>query len=94
MEKYPVERRMAVYDKARRKYGDKHQITKALEEMGELMTEIARTVNGQSNRVHLAEELADAYICLEQMQIIQNIENLVQMMMDAKMEQLEGRLRG
>ena len=93
MEKYPIQSRMEIYRRARQKYGDRHQEMKAMEEMAELMAEVARYQNHGGNLVHLAEEMADVYITLEQLQIILGIEDLTRWMIDAKIDQLRERLR-
>ena len=51
-------------------FGVEGQINKAVEEMGELITELSRRNLQRFDREHVAEEVADALIMLEQLRII------------------------
>lgn len=51
-------------------FGVENQIEKAMEEMGELITELARRHSPRADRDKIAEEVADALIMLEQLRII------------------------
>ena len=51
-------------------YGYKHQKAKTIEELSELEKELVRDINGQGNREHIAEEMADVYIMLAQLMLI------------------------
>lgn len=54
-------------------YGKTAQLTKVIEEMSELTKELAKEINGEGNIAHLAEEIADVYVMLEQLIIIVDI---------------------
>lgn len=56
-------------------YGKEHQTMIAIEEMSELTKEISKEYRGQENIDKITEEIADVYICLEQLQMIYGIEN-------------------
>lgn len=51
-------------------YGYKHQKAKTIEELSELEKELVRDINGQGDREHIAEEMADVYIMLAQLMLI------------------------
>lgn len=52
-------------------YGENHQLAKAVEELTELIHVIARRQqSGQWDKVSLYEELADAYVMLDQLKLI------------------------
>ena len=51
-------------------YGVEHQYWKAVEEMGELIVEIARRQDQRTTKEHLQEELADVMVMTEQLRMI------------------------
>ena len=55
-------------------YTPEQQTVKAIEELAELQTELARILNKQGNEEALKGELADAYIMILQMMIIYDID--------------------
>lgn len=87
------EERRKVYAKALIAYGDRLQMTVAVEELAECQKEICKILRGGENFPHLAEEIADATIMLEQMRIMFNINEQVCEYMDKKVRRLEERLR-
>jgi hypothetical protein len=62
--------RIDVYFKILSNLGEKHQKIKAIEELNELGTEIAKDLNGQGDVEKIIDELADAWIMLEQLRLI------------------------
>lgn len=56
-------------------YGTDTQKVKAIEELSELQKEIAKDLIGQGNIENVAEEIADAKVMIEQLQMIYEIEN-------------------
>lgn len=59
------------------RYGYNAQVTKAIEELGELTQVLAKWLNGHAGEFealedHIAEELADVWIMSEQLRIIFN----------------------
>lgn len=51
-------------------YGYEHQKKKAVEELGELSRALARDLQYEGDRDNIAEEMADVYIMLAQLQLI------------------------
>lgn len=64
------EREAAILEDAISYYGSDAQIVKAIEELGELTVELARHRNGLGSVEALREELADAFIMLNQLELI------------------------
>ena len=87
--KYTHEERKAVYDAALGKWGAKMQATVAIEEMSEVIKEITKMLRGELHREHMAEEIADATIMLEQMRQMLNINDSVCSWMDYKVAALK-----
>ena len=86
---YPYEERKRVYEKALHKFGTEMQSTVAIEEMSEVIKEITKMLRGQLDREHLAEEIADATIMLEQLRQMFNINDSVCSWMDYKIAALK-----
>lgn len=59
-----------IYREAVGRYGKKHQMEKAVEEMAELTVEIQKNLHGEANTGAMCEELMDVEITLEQLKII------------------------
>ena len=51
-------------------YGSEIQRVIAIEELSELQKELCKSLRGQTDRQHIAEEIADVQIMLEQMMIL------------------------
>ena len=94
MNKITYEQRAEVYTNALNHFGKANQLVVALEELSECQKEICKTMRGQTNLAHLAEEIADATIVLEQVRLIFGLNDLVCEKMDEKVERLDGRLKG
>ena len=89
----PYEERRKVYSKALAAWGDRAQMIVAIEELSECQKEICKILRGGENFPHLAEEIADATIMLEQMRLMFNINEDVCEFMDIKVKRLEDTLR-
>ena len=89
MNKIGYEERKQVYDAALGKWGAKLQATVAIEELSEVQKEICKMLRGELNREHLAEEIADATIMLEQLRQMLNINDSVCSWMDYKIAALK-----
>ena len=89
MNKITYEERKAVYDAALGKWGAKMQATVAIEEMSEVIKEITKMLRGELDREHMAEEIADATIMLEQLRQMLNINDSVCSWMDYKIAALK-----
>lgn len=89
MSKFTHAERKQVYEKALAKWGEKLQATVAIEEMSEVIKEITKMQRGELNREHMAEEIADARIMMEQMCQMLNINDSVESWMDYKVAALK-----
>lgn len=87
---YP--QRVQVYGQAIERYGQEMQCIVAIEELSECQKEICKVLRGKGNMDHLAEEVADATICLEQVRIMFGLNDMVCSRMDEKVERLLHRL--
>ena len=92
MNKITHEERAKVYADALATFGAEVQLVVALEEMSELQKEICKALRGDIHQAHLAEELADATIMLEQVRQIFSINEPVCQMMDSKITRLRQRI--
>lgn len=86
--------RVAVYEKAIARNGVLLQAIVALEELSEAQKEVCKLLREKGNLEHLAEEIADATIMLEQLRIMFNLDDAVGRYMDAKVQRLADRLNG
>lgn len=93
MNTFSYEERKQVYDAALGKWGQKMQATVAIEEMSEVIKEITKTMRGELNRAHLAEEIADATIMLEQLRNMFDINDSVESWVDYKIAALQRKVR-
>ena len=84
------EREAAILEGAISHFGSDAQIVKAIEELGELIVELARHRNGQVNMDAVREELADAFVMLNQMELIFGDVTEIEI---AKLERLEGMIK-
>lgn len=94
MNQIPYEERVKTYTNALLHFGDRKQMVKCVEELAECQQAICKVILGGENFDHLAEEIADATITLEQMRLLFNINDRVCEYMDAKVERLDKMLRG
>lgn len=94
MNQIPFDERKKVYLNALIAYGDRAQMIVALEELSELQKEICKILRGGEDISHLAEEIADATIMLEQLRLMFSINEDVCRFMDAKVMRLDERLKG
>ncbi|MBO7251790.1 MAG: hypothetical protein J6V25_04095 [Oscillospiraceae bacterium] len=90
----PYSERVKTYMNALIHFGDKVQMVVAIEELSECQKEICKILRGGENFPHLAEEIADATIMLEQLRMMFNINDLVCAYMDAKVRRLDEDLKG
>ena len=81
------EREAKILEGAIAKFGTQAQIAKAVEELNELAAELARHLNGQAKVENIREEMADAFIMLNQMEMIFGDVSDVEI---RKLERLEG----
>ena len=69
-------------------FGINHQQTKCIEEMSELIKEFCKEKDGKGDIEHIAEEIADVYITLDQMVIYNDIYEKVKQYREKKLERL------
>jgi len=74
-------------------YGVEHQKRKCLEELGELIAEIAREHEDRGGADRVREELADVIVMCEQMRIIYG-GSLTDEWIQRKLERLRNRIHG
>ena len=73
-------------------YGPELQQIIAIEEMSELQKEICKNKRGRDNIGQIAEEIADVLICIDQLKIMFDIEELVEEWKNAKVMRLNNRI--
>lgn len=73
-------------------FGANAQKLKAVEEMAELQKELCKDLNGQRSLAHIAEEMADVEIMLEQLKYIYSNTALVYAYRKQKIQRLQGRI--
>lgn len=74
-------------------FGVDHQIDKAIEEMGELITELARRHTMRHNRDAVALEIADVLITVSQLRIIYGA-SLVDENVEQQLQRLKDEING
>lgn len=89
MNKIGYVERCAVYSDALDVFGGDTQLIVAVEELSECQKEICKVLRGDGDLEHLAEEVADATIMLEQVRIMFDINDATCRHMDAKIERLK-----
>lgn len=92
MNEINYEKRVKVYQEALKQYGQWMQMIVALEELSEIQKEICKELRGEGDLNHLAEEIADATIMLEQLRMMHKINELVCRKMDEKVARLASNL--
>lgn len=85
--------RVKTYTNAFVTCGKTNQMIVAIEELSECQKELCKILRGGGDIDHLAEEIADVTICLEQMQLIFCLDDLVTQKMAEKVQRLDDRLR-
>lgn len=73
-------------------YGAEKQTLKTVEEIGELLKELSKNAWGEENHAHIAEEIADVRIMLDQMEMLHRVEYLCHGYEKAKLHRLAKRL--
>ena len=94
MNKITYQERCKTYTNAMLAFGERNQLIVAIEELSECQKEICKILRGGEDYRHLAEEVADATIMLEQIRLMFNINDCVCNFMDEKIKRLDNRVRG
>lgn len=74
-------------------FGRDSQMRIAIEEMSELTKELCKNGRGQENTAHIAEEIADVEIMLQQMKMLFDCAGQVETFRRFKLERLAGRIK-
>lgn len=82
----------AICQAALETFGKELQVTMAIEEMSELTKELCKNSRGQENTTHIAEEIADVQIMLQQMVMLFDCAGQVETFCRYKLEWLVGRI--
>lgn len=82
----------AICQAALETFGKELQVTMAIEEMSELTKELCKNSRGQENTTHIAEEIADVQIMLQQMVMLFDCAGQVETFRRYKLERLAGRI--
>ncbi len=75
-------------------FGAEAQMVMAIEEMSELTKELCKNGRGQENTTHIAEEIADVEIVLQQMVMLFDCAGQVETFRRYKLERLAERIKG
>lgn len=86
------EQRKEIYAHALAVYGRDAQMVVAIEELSEVQKELCKVYRGKGDMEHLAEEIADATIMLEQMRYAFDLNAMVCRKMDEKIQRLDDNL--
>lgn len=81
-----------IYRKAISQYGGDNQVIVAIEELSELQKELCKHLRGNTNTEHIAEEMADCEIMLDQLKMIFCNNELIDMYHKQKIQRLNMRL--
>lgn len=82
----------AICQAALETFGKELQMTMAIEEMSEPTKELCKNSRGQENTPHIAEEIADVEIMLQQLVILFDCKETVDKYRQYKLERLAGRI--
>lgn len=74
-------------------FGAEAQVIMAIEEMSELTKELCKNGRGQENTTHIAEEIADVEIMLQQMKMLFECAGQVETFRRYKLERLAERIK-
>lgn len=74
------------------RFGERKQVNKANEELSELMKELCKHLDGSGNVEHIAEEIADVLIMVQQMIMIFRCGELVETDIKNKIDRLDRRV--
>ena len=94
MNKIPYSERCKTYTNAMIAFGERNQLIVAIVDLSECQKEICKILRGGEDYRHLAEEVADATIMLEQIRLMFNINDCVCDFMDKKIKRLDDRVKG
>lgn len=73
-------------------FGEESQVMMAFEEMSELQKEMCKRFRGEKNDDHIAEEIADVEIMLDQLKLMTGTAHKVEWYRDQKLKRLDKRI--
>lgn len=73
--------------------GEVYQMDVAIEELSELQKEICKIKRGKGSTLHLAEEMADVEVILEELKMIFCNADMVEVLKGTKIERLKNDLK-
>lgn len=82
-----------ILKKALQHYGANSQRIVAIEEMSELIKELCKVARCEENIAHIAEEIADVRIMLDQMEIFFDCKKQVEIIESEKLQRLVERMK-
>lgn len=88
----PTDQELAIMLRAIEAWGEDSQMKMLLEEMSELQKEICKSWRGANNVDHIAEEIADVEIMLDQLKLMTGSVDKVKTFREQKLRRLEQRL--
>jgi hypothetical protein len=83
----------AICQAALETFGKELQVTMAIEEMSELTKELCKNSRGQESTPHIAEEIADVEIMLQQLVILFDCKETVDKYRQYKLDRMAGRIK-
>lgn len=89
----PYDERVKTYTNALITYGEYKQCIVAIEELSECAKELCKVLREKGDAEHLAEEIADVNICMEQMIYFFGLQEDVERWMDSKIKRLDIKLK-
>lgn len=76
-------------------YGEEHRTRQLVEECGELIQAVSKMWRGKEGALnHMAEEMADVEICLEQIKYLYDLDGAVNEWKERKIDREIDRIRG
>lgn len=81
-----------ILEQAINTYGEDMQLDVAIEELSELIKELCKYKRGEGSEMHIAEEMADVKIILEELEVIFKNKHRVETWYENKIERLKARL--
>lgn len=82
-----------VYQAAIDKWGAFMQTVVAIEELSELQKELCKSIRGTADKNHIAEEIADVEIMLEQLKLLYGVRDTVNAWRKLKLDRLALRVK-
>ncbi|MDF2612802.1 MAG: conserved hypothetical phage-related protein [Clostridia bacterium] len=82
-----------IIDRAIKHYGERQRINQTIEELGELIVALSKSIRGFANKPHIAEEIADVEIMLHSIKRMLDLDFFVDMEIHHKLERLTEKMK-